>query len=137
MKREYEQLIGALIGIARAVDGNEHLITPSATALIRACLRGIREDIADAEQLMVEILEEKRKIVPDCFVCANPCGRTSPFDLSQIPEGEIRQLKFTLLDALCCCAETVDEALLYRCLAVIGIEDYEREELLPLLHQLS
>lgn len=137
MKKEYEQLIGELIGLARATDGNEHLIIPSATAMIRECLLAVGNETADTEYFMARILEEKRKIVPNCFVCANPCGRTSPFDLDQIPEGEIRELKFALLDALLRTADTVREDILYRDLVIIGLEDYERQDLLPLIQELA
>lgn len=137
MRKEYEQLIGHLIGLARATDGNEHLIISSVTALIRECLQAVGNETADTEYFMTRILEEKRKIVPNCFVCANPCGRTSPFDLTQIPESEIRDLKIALLDVLFRAADTVQEDILYRDLVIISLVDYERQDLLPLIQELS
>ena len=137
MKTEYAQLIGNLIGLARATDGNEHLINPSATALIRACLQALGRNEADLEYFTARIQEEKQKMVPNCFVCANPCGRTSPFDLDEIPEGEIRMLKYELLDTLFCNADKLPEDILYRDLVIIGLEDYEKEDLLSLIQEIS
>lgn len=137
MKKVYEVLIGELIGLARATDGNEHLINPSATAVLRECLAKIATDSADVQALRQKVEAEKRKMVPNCFVCANPCGRTDSFDLSEIPEGEIRELKLSLLDALCRQAEALPENILYRNLVIIGLSDYDREDLLPLIQEIS
>lgn len=137
MKQEYAQLVGELIGLARATDGNEHLINPSATATIRECLTRIAEETADVPALLQKVEEEKRNMVPNCFVCANPCGRTSAFDLSELPVGEIGQLKQQLLDALCRNARTLPEGILYRDLVIIGLTDYTREDLLPLIQEID
>lgn len=136
MKKEYEVLFGEMIGLARATDGNEHLINPAATAVLRLCLTEMGKGTADAALLRQMVEDEKRKMVPNCFTCANPCGRTFPFDLAELPAGEIRDLKFAILDALCR-SPAVEEGLLYRCLVVIGLGDYEKEDLLPLLHQIG
>ena len=137
MKKEYEALIGELIGLARATDGNEHLITPSATEVIRSCLHAVYTKTGDISCLLEQILEEKRKMVPNCFICANPCGRTSAFDFSELPAGPIRELKLALLDTLCAAADSVPEHILYRDLAIISIPDYTEEDLLPMLRELS
>lgn len=137
MKKEYETLMGELIGLARATDGNEHLITPSATEVIRVCLHAAHTTTGDISCLQERILEEKRKMVPNCFVCANPCGRTSAFDFSELPAGPIRALKLTLLDALCAAADSVPEPILYRDLVIIGIPDYTEEDLIPMIRELS
>ena len=137
MKKEYKKLIGELIGLARAIDGNEHLILPSTTLLIRECLLAIEEGTADPEYYTTNVIEEKRKVVPNCFVCANPCGRTSPFDLNELPEGEIRELKLSLLDTLCRSANDIREDILYRDLVIISLEDYTPQDLLPLIDELT
>ena len=137
MRKEEERLLGELIGLARATDGNEHLINSSATAVIRETLSAVCREAADLDGLAEKIRIEKQKMVPDCFVCANPCGRTSPCDLSLIPNGPVRMLKYALLEALCLFGETVEEKLLYHALVAVGIEDFEAEDLLPILHQLN
>lgn len=137
MKKDYEKLIGQVIGLARATDGNEHLINPTATALIRECLLAIDEGTVDTEYFMAKVLEEKKKMVPDCFLCANPCGRTRPFDFTELPAGECRDLKYALLDELMRHAGTIQADILYRDLVIIGLEDYLPEDLLPLIQELS
>ena len=136
MRKEYEILLGEMISLARITDGNEHLITASATALLRLCLSEIRDGAADTVPLLERILDEKRNMVPDCFQCANPCGKTFPFDLAELPEGEVGDLKYAILDALCS-NPNVEEALLYRSLAVISFQDYEKEDLLPILNAIG
>ena len=118
MKKEYEILFGEMISLARITDGNEHLITPSSTALLRQCLREIRSAEAKTDILCQQIEAEKRKMVPDCFQCANPCGKTFPFSLDELPEGEIRSLKYAILDALCQNPD-VEESLLYHSLTAV------------------
>ena len=132
MKPEYEELFGEMISLARITDGNEHLITPDSTALLRLCLRRMASGTADPQLLTKEILAQKQKMVPDCFRCANPCGKTFPYDLGELPEGEIRDLKIAILDRLCVKAD-VQEDLLYRALTAVSLWGYEKEDLLPIL----
>ena len=132
MKPEYEELFGEMISLARITDGNEHLITPDSTALLRLCLNRMASGTADTQLLMKEILAQKQKMVPDCFRCANPCGKTFPYDLGELPEGEIRDLKIAILDRLCVKAD-VQEDLLYRALTAVSLWGYEKEDLLPIL----
>ena len=132
MKPEYEELFGEMISLARITDGNEHLITPDSTALLRLCLRRMASGTADTQLLTKEILAQKQKMVPDCFRCANPCGKTFPYDLGELPEGEIRDLKVAILDRLCVKAD-VQEELLYRALTAVSLWGYEKEDLLPIL----
>lgn len=133
MEKEYEILLGELIGLARATDGSEHLINPSATALIRDCLS--REN-GDTEGLLERVEAEKRNMVPNCFTCANPCGRTSACDLSQWPAGELRDLRYVLLEDLSRLAREKPDAreiLFYHGLIAVGMKDYDREDLQRLI----
>ena len=132
MKPEYEELFGQMISLARITDGNEHLITPDSTALLRRCLRQMASGTADPQVLTTEILAQKQKMVPDCFRCANPCGKTFPYDLGELPEGESRDLKIAILDGLCVKPD-VPEDLLYRALTAVSLWGYEKEDLLPIL----
>ena len=132
MKPEYEELFGEMISLARITDGNEHLITPDSTSLLRRCLNRMASGTAGPQLLTKEILAQKQKMVPDCFRCANPCGKTFPYDLGELPEGEIRDLKIAILDRLCVKAD-VQEDLLYRALTAVSLWGYEKEDLLPIL----
>ena len=136
MNPVYEPLFGELISIARIADGNTHLITPETTALLRHCLAQIGSGTEDTEGLCRKVVEQKREMVPDCFSCANPCGKTFPFDFRSLPEGECGRLKLRILDALCK-NNAVEEALLYQCLTIVGLDGYEAEELTALLQKIG
>lgn len=133
------RLMGALIGLARATEGNEHLITPEVTAVVAACLTA-----TDPEHMTLclnRVAEEKRKMVPDCFYCASPCGRTSDYDISRLQTAapEVRQLKAQLLEDLRRLAPVVaekDSLVIYKVLIAVGIDEFSVEELLPIAQEL-
>lgn len=139
----YDKLIGALIGLSRATDGNEHLISSSSTAVIIESLTAHEDDRSILEELLRRAGDEKRKMVPDCFLCANPCGRTSDFDLAQLQRAdpEIRELKVQILSGLKRIAASApgiyDEKLLYKGLVVIGMEDYSADDLRPIVREIE
>ena len=134
-----EKLIGALIGIARATDGNEHLISAESTAFLRECLSAEIESSEQLRLLMDRAEDIKRAMVPDCFFCANPCGRTAAFDLRELDglEPGIREIKLRLLDHLAALSRSGRGAdrLLYQGLIVIGMEDYPQEDLASILQE--
>lgn len=136
MLHPYEPLLGELISIARIADGNSHLITPETTALLRHCLAEIGAGTEEQMVLCGKVLEQKRKMVPDCFVCANPCGKTFPFDFRDLPDGEQGRLKRRILEALCR-NHSVEEALLYQCLTIFELDGYEEAELSALLKKIE
>lgn len=148
-----DKLTGALIGLARATDGNEHLISDSSTNLVVESLIATSPS-ADSDptvltSLLCRVEEEKRKMVPNCFECASPCGRTSDYDmrkLRNIPR-DAQTLKHQLLQgirdmaaharraaALGCHDKTVDD-FFYKALIVIGMDDFGTAELLPLVEE--
>ena len=146
-----DKLTGALIGLARATDGNEHLISPSSTAVIVeslfATLSNVNFDNAALTGLLKRVEEEKRKMVPDCFSCAAPCGKNNDFDMDRLwnAEEDIRSLKSLILFGIRGMAayayhaavlgyrdETVN-AFFYKALIAIGIEDFSLEDLLPIV----
>ena len=93
------ELIGALVGLAKATDGQEALITPTATALI---VRALNAPVETAGELLRRAAEEKQKIVPNCATCAAPCGRTADYDMETLytAEPEVREAKLRILAAL-------------------------------------
>lgn len=139
-----DRLIGALIGLARATEGNEHMITPSTGETMLDALSAIPTASDETLAALVQrVGEEKRKLVPDCFYCAMPCGRTADFameELSAIEEG-VRALKLQILAAAQTLAgsrrESVSHPLLYRALYSVGAADWEEEALLPILQELE
>ena len=140
-----ERLLGALIGLARATDGNEHLISSSATALIVECLNATREALTEEQvtALLQRIEDEKRRMIPDCFACAAPCGKNNAYDMARLQEEEpqVRALKQQLLAgiqdmAARDCPETA-ERFFYKALVVIGIENLEPKHLEPIIREMQ
>lgn len=136
------RLIGELIGLARGTDGSEHLITTEAADIVAACLRARGSD-ALMDSLREKVIEVKRHIIPDCFTCANPCGRTFPFNLSRLldePE-EIRRDKLMLLTAAKEMAELArnpeQDRLLFQALIAIGIEEIDPYAMKNLLNEIK
>ena len=133
-----EKLLGELVGLARATEGNEHLISESVTGIITEILNADVCSESEYTAYSGKIDATKREMVPDCFHCANPCGRTAPLDLKSL-EGESRQIreaKFAILDEIRALARSERsqkaDLKLYRVLVLLGVEGYSPEELTAL-----
>ena len=133
-----EKLLGELVGLARATDGNEHLITESVTNIVAEILRADVRREAQYAAYSDKIDAAKRKMVPDCFHCANPCGRTAVLD-PKVLKGESRQIqesKFAILIKIRTLAASErsqeTDLKLYRGLVILGLEGYSPEELTAL-----
>lgn len=126
------RLTGALIGLARATEGNEYLCSDSTAAVMVA---GLCADEDFGHDVLLEMLQrvddEKRKLVPSCYVCAAPCGRTDNFDMDKLQSApeETRAAKLRLLTGsrdLAASLAQGNEAVhnfLYKALFAIGMED--------------
>ncbi len=145
-----DQLVGTLIGLSRATFGNEHLVTASTCQVVLDGLQIVGKT-ADDEALLAAAAradEEKRNLVPMCYSCASPCGRTSNYDMNDLwaAEEAIRDAKLRVLSGLCDMActypdgeqvysnEQIREPLL-RALFVVG-EDWDPEEFEPIEQEL-
>ena len=133
-----EKLLGELVGLARATDGNEHLITESITDLIAEILTANVCSEAQYSSFNSKIDAAKREMVPDCFHCANPCGRTAALDWKTLESEsrQIRETKFAILADLRNLAGSDRsremDLKLYRGLVILGLEGYSPEELTTL-----
>lgn len=72
--RLQDKLTGALIGLARATEGNEYLITGDTSRLV---LEGLFTTVTNVNfnndtitELIRRVEKERERLVPDCFVCA-------------------------------------------------------------------
>ena len=147
-----QQLVGALIGLARATEGNVNRPTQETD---RAFIKGMRMSFPDnnysCQQIysQIEILhEEKRKLVPRCQQCASPCGRNNDFDIIGLDRMQNAQLKYALLSGLLYTAsflEISDEnsstrceimEYIYKAFFFIGY-DCDEESLLSLFKELG
>ncbi len=141
-----DKLTGELIGLARATDGNEHLINDSATAVIVEGLLATAPngnmDDARLQELLARVEAEKRNMVPDCFACVSPCGKNNAYDMENMwtAEERIRVLKTRILlairemAALACRDESVNR-FFYRALTAIGIDAWEAEDLMVIVEE--
>ena len=132
-----DRLVGALIGLSRAVDNNEHLITPDTNAALLRALTAATP--AECEAALTALQQQKRLLVPNCFDCAAPCGRTADCDFPALLDAapDARDARLSLLDALRTIARaqsTPDPeacAFLYRALFALGTETYAPADLQP------
>ena len=151
ISKQFDTLLGQLIGLARVTDGNEHLINPSCTGLMAEVLAFVHDHPqgADHSAYSQRIETEKWKMVPDCRLCASPCGRHRAYDMVQLhnADSEIRGLKYLLLEGICKIAACICrwellgkspalDRFLYTVLIVIGL-DYCVDDLLPILRTLG
>ncbi len=146
-----DELTGALIGLAKATDGNEHLINADATSVIIsslfATLTNVNFDNESLQALYDQVEQEKKKMVPDCFACASPCGKSDHYDMEKLwkADEDIRSLKSLILFGIRGLAayayhaavlgyhdETVDR-FFYKALTAIGMDDFGMDELLPIV----
>lgn len=126
-------LLSALVGLARASENNEYKLTGETNRLVIDSLVTLSKEDIDSrvlEYLLLNIKSEKKRLVPDCFACASPCGRTKDYDITLLErDGEkIKELKTEILEGLIKIAEQKDLAkksmpLLYKGLYHIGLED--------------
>ena len=146
-----DKLTGSLIGLARATEGNEHMISDSTAAVIVeglfATLTNVNFDNDALLSIMNRVEEEKKKLVPDCFHCASPCGRNHDYDMRNLwnANEDIRSLKSLILFGIRGIAayayhaavlgykDDIIHTFLYKALIAIGIDEFGVEELLPIV----
>ena len=149
--RLQDQLVGALIGIARATDGNEHLISDSTDKIVReglaATFPGAESGDDSLSALIQRAEEEKKKLIPLCCECAAPCGKNHNYDMRRLcrAEEDVRSLKLLILCGVCgmaayaCRAAALGHAddevnrFFHQALFAVGEESFGMQELLPVV----
>ena len=141
-----DQLLGEIIGLARASEGNEDLVSDQKDqALLSGLVLAGSDDIEELQQQIQKIQEEKRKIVPDCFECAAPCGRTAAYDITLLlpSTSRIDMLKIALIFCIRAIAAELQppeghiqeesRRFLYSTLVLIGLEPEDPATLIDAL----
>ena len=146
-----DKLTGALIGLARATENNEHLLSDSTAAVVVESLFATLTNVNFDDERFYRLLEwvdvEKRKLVPDCFACTSQCGRNNEYDMGKLwnADEDIRSLKSLILFGIRGVAAYAyhaavlgykDESVhrfLYKALFAIGMDDWGMNELLPIV----
>ncbi len=146
-----DQLTGALIGLARATEGNEARITAETDKLVIdglfTCITNVNFNNETLNQLMNRVNAEKQRLVPDCSSCGSACGRTNDYDMKELwdADEDIRSLKSLILFGIRGMAayayhaavlgytdETVNR-FFYKALFAVGAKDWGMDELLPIV----
>lgn len=149
--RLQDELTGALIGLARATEGNEQLVTEEMNQLV---LEGLFTTITNVNfndetlKLLIDKIEDtKKKLVPNCFTCSDSCGRNNNFDMSTLwtTDEDICSLKSLILFGIRGMAayayhasvlgytdETISK-FFYKALFAIGMKDWGMDKLLPIV----
>ena len=87
-----DELTGALIGLARAVDGNEDLVTEKTDALmiesLFMTLTNVNFDDSRIQAQIDRVHREQGRMIPRCAVCASPCGRNEDYNMEQLWQAE-------------------------------------------------
>ena len=149
--RLQDELTGALIGLARAAEGNEHLVNEEMNQLI---LEGLFTTVTNVnfndetlKILIYKIENAKKKLVPNCFTCSGSCGKNDNFDMNTLwtTDEDVRSLKSLILFGIRGMAayayhasvlgytdETISK-FFYKALFAVGMKDWGMDELLPIV----
>lgn len=137
-----QKILSSLIGIARAAEGNEGKLDGETDRLVCTALSAIAEEKigSDAVDYILSALrKEKKRIAPDCFSCASPCGRTDDPDLSALSDSpEVSDLKERLVETLISlsCEKKINPSV-YKALYLIGYDGLSRTDACQLLNGLE
>lgn len=100
--RLQDELTGALIGLARAID-DPALASAETWAIMTEGLLATAPDVcisdATLETMIQSVRAEKARFAPGCSSCTAPCGRTADYDMQALwtIEEEVRALKLRIL----------------------------------------
>ena len=97
-----DELTGALIGLARAVDGAAAISQSTSQVIIEGLFTTVTNvsfDDAAIENMIQKVRAEKERLVPDCSKCQSPCGKSDEYDMQQLwnADEDIRSLKSLIL----------------------------------------
>ena len=150
-----DQLTGLLIGLARATEGNEDLVTEETDLVMMEGLFMTRDGITAGEKVFSALADridgQKRLLVPNCYECTASCGRNDNYDIKHLWEAkeEPRALRTLLLAGIRDMTVYAYPAaqrgvqnkkiirFFYKVLYAIGMDDWEREELFPIAIELG
>ena len=119
-----DELTGALIGLARAVDSTTAVSKKTSQVIIEGLfttVTNVNFDNASIESMIQKVRAEKERLAPDCSKCQSPCGKTDEYDMQQLwnADEDTRSLKSLILFGIRGMAAYAYHA------AVLGHEDDE------------
>lgn len=103
--RLQDELTGALIGLARATDGNDATTERTRLTLIEGLFTTITNVSFDDDAITRQIEKthaEKAALVPQCGGCGTPCCRNEDYDMNALwnDDEDVRSLKSLILFGL-------------------------------------
>ena len=146
-----DQLTGALIGLARATEGNVSSVTEDTHRLVMealfATLTNVNFDNDAIEELTRRVEVEKQRVQPDCAACVSSCGRNDNYDMEKLwnADEDVRSLKSLILFGIRGMAAYAYHAAVlgytdadvnsffYKALFAVGMDDWGMDELLPIV----
>lgn len=146
-----DQLTGALIGLARATEGNEELVTSETHKLVLEALFTTITNVNFNNETIATLIDrvkaEKERLVPRCFGCSSACGRNDDYDMQRLwnADEDIRSLKSLILFGIRGVAAYAyhaavlgytDESInnfFFKALFAIGMDDWGMGELLTIV----
>lgn len=147
-----DELTGALIGLARAADGN-HPTMRIHRIMIEGLFTTVTNVNFNSETLrerITDIEKAKAELAPQCGGCASPCGHNNNYNMKELwnADEDIRSLKSLILFGLRGMAayayhamvlgytdETVNN-FFYKGMFAVG-EDMDMEQLLPIVMEVG
>ena len=148
-----DELTGALIGLARATDGQTHTAPDTWRLLVEGLfttVTNVNFNEKTIRDMIDRVNAKKAELVPGCSVCASRCGRRDDYDMNQLwnaPE-DVRSLKSLILFGIRGMAAYVHHSMVLgyaddevnrffaKALFAIG-EDWGMEELLPIVMEVG
>lgn len=152
MENLRDELTGALVGLARALNGDRP--DPETHKIMLQGLFAVTGFLPLSETVIAEqiqaVMGKKNALIPNCLNCASPCGRTLNYNMDQFRNSEepVRSLKTVLLTGLCQMSAYVYHAMtlgysdtalddfFYEGLFAVG-ENWNQEFLLPVILKLG
>ena len=150
-----DELTGALIGLARAAEGNEDLVNDGTYKLIIeglfTTITNVCFDNVAIKRVTEYVKLEKTRLVPQCGGCGSPCGRNNDYDMSNLwnADEDIRSLKSLILFGIRGMAAYTYHAMVLgytdkevndffiKALFAIGMDDFGMDELLPIVMEVG
>ena len=148
-----DELTGALIGLARATDGDTPVSVDTWLLLIEGLfttVTNVNFNEKTIRELIDRVHAEKARLIPNCSACASRCGRNDDYNMAELwnAQEDVRSLKSLILFGVRGMAAYAHHALvlgytddavnrfLAKALFAVG-EDWGMDELLPIVMEVG
>ena len=148
-----DELTGALIGLARATDGDTPVSADTWLLLIEGLfttVTNVNFNEKTIRELIDRVHAEKARLIPNCSACASHCGRNDDYNMAELwnAQEDVRSLKSLILFGVRGMAAYAHHALvlgytddavnrfLAKALFAVG-EDWGMDELLPIVMEVG